>query len=157
VFTDPVRPASVVDVAAMRRVPILLAAAFALTMAVSVVAGIASGTRARRRELAVVRALGATPRQIRASVWWHALTVVMVGLVVGLPLGIIVGRLTFAAFARDLGVAPRPFVPLPLVLVTILVVLTVGVVSALLPARSAARRRDAIDALRAHHLEVRLA
>ncbi|MEO5843033.1 MAG: FtsX-like permease family protein [Acidimicrobiales bacterium] len=156
VFTDPVRPAAVVDVDSMRQVPVLLAGAFALTMAASLVAGIASGTRARRRELAVVRALGGTPRQIRASVRWHAIAVVAVGLVIGLPVGVVVGRVAFASFARDLGTAPRPFVPLLLVVVTIVVVLAIGLAASVMPARRAVAHNDAIDALRSHRAEVRL-
>ena len=38
-YAKPVRPATVVDVAASRRVPALLACVLALTMAVSVVTG----------------------------------------------------------------------------------------------------------------------
>ncbi|MEO8693933.1 MAG: FtsX-like permease family protein [Acidimicrobiales bacterium] len=156
VFTDPVRPATIVDVDAMRQVPVLLAGAFAITMAASVVAGIASGTRARRRELAVVRALGGTPRQIRASVRWHAIAVVALGLVVGVPIGVVVGRVAFASFARDLGAAPRPFVPVLLVIVTIVVVLAIGLAASVMPARRAVAHRDALEALRSHGAEARL-
>jgi hypothetical protein len=155
VFTRPVRPATVVDVESMRRVPVLLAGAFALTMAASVVAGIASGTRARRRELAVVRALGATPRQIRASVRWHSVVVVALGLAVGLPVGIIVGRITFAAFARDLGVAPRPLVPLLLPVVMVGVVVAIAWVASIIPARRAVGGGEAVDALRVDRAERR--
>ena len=70
-YAKPVRPATVVDVASSRRVPAFLTLVLILTMAVSVVSGIASGTRARRRELAVLRAMGIVPRQVRASVRWH--------------------------------------------------------------------------------------
>jgi ABC-type antimicrobial peptide transport system permease subunit len=112
-------------------------------MAVSVVTGIASGTRARRRELAVLRVLGGVPRQVRASVRWHALVVVAIGLAVGLPVGIAAGRVAYNAFARDIGAATTPAVP-PLLLG--LIVLT-GSVLALLaaagPARSAGRWRVA--------------
>ena len=153
VFTDPVRPATVVDVDAMRQVPVLLAGAFAVTMAASVVAGIATGTRARRRELAVLRALGGTPRQIRASVRWHALCVVAVGLVVGLPVGVIVGRVAFNAFARDLGAAPRPFVPVLLLVATVVVVFATGLAASVLPGRRAVTRRDAVEVLRSHRAE----
>lgn len=156
VFTDPVRPATVVDVDAMRQLPVLLAGAFAVTMAASVVAGVASGTRARRRELAIVRALGGTPRQIRASVRWHAIALVAVGLVVGLPVGVVAGRLAFGAFAHDLGAAPRPFVPLLLVIVTVVVVLATGLAASVVPARHAVARRDAIEPLQSHRAEARL-
>jgi hypothetical protein len=157
VYTDPVRPATVVDVSAMRGVPMLLAGAFAVTMTASVVAGVAAGTRARRRELAIVRALGATPAQVRSSVRWHALTVVVVGLIVGMPIGVVVGRLAFNGLANDLGVAPRAFVPLLLLVVIVVAVLAVGLMSSFVPARRAASRRDAIEALRTQRVEARLA
>jgi hypothetical protein len=136
VFTKPVRPATVIDVSAMRRVPMLLAAALAVTMAASVVAGIASGTRARRHELALIRALGGTPRQIRASVRWHALSIVLVGLVVGLPVGVVAGRIAFGAFARDIGTVPRPAVPMLLMLLTAVVVIATGLAASVLPSRN---------------------
>jgi FtsX-like permease family len=141
--------------AILRQVPVLLAGAFTVTMAASVVAGIASGTRARRRELAVVRALGGTPRQIRASVRWHATAVVAVGLVIGLPAGVIGGRFAFAAFARDLGAAPRPFGPLALLVGTVVVVLLTGLAASAVPARRAVAHGDAAVAMRADRAETR--
>ena len=136
VFTKPVRPATVIDVSAMRRVPMLLAAAFAVTMAASVVAGIASGTRARRQELGLIRALGGTPRQIRSSVRWHAITIVLVGLGAGLPIGVVTGRIAFGAFARDIGTVPSPAVPLLLLLVTAVVVVVTGLAASVIPSRN---------------------
>jgi hypothetical protein len=156
IFTEPVRPATVVDVGAMRGVPMLLAGAFAVTMAASVIAGVAAGTRARRRELAIVRALGGTPAQVRASVRWHAVAVVLVGLIVGMPAGVVVGRLAFNALARDLGVAPRPFIPLLLLVVIVLVVVAIGLISSFEPARRATSRSAAVDALRTQRVEARL-
>lgn len=105
-YEDPVRPAPIVDVAAMRGLPAVLAGLFALAMAAAVVAGLGSGTRARRDELAVVRALGATVGQRRTSVRVHALTTAALGLLVGVPVGVVAGRLAFRQFADDLGVAP---------------------------------------------------
>ena len=66
VYAEPLRPAAIIDVAAMRGVPALLAGVFGLAMIGTVVAGLISGTRARRHEIAVLRALGATPRQRRS-------------------------------------------------------------------------------------------
>lgn len=138
-YAKPVRPATVVDVAASRQVPALLACVLALTMAVSVITGIASGTRARRRELAVLRAMGIVPRQVRASVRWHALVVVLIGLAVGLPIGTAAGRIAFNVFARDLGAATRPTAP-PLVLSFIVLgAVALAMVAAVGPARQASR------------------
>ena len=99
VYAESVRPATVANVAAMRAVPIALAGVLALTMAIGLTLAIAVATRARRRELAVLRALGCVGRQLRASVRWQALTVVGVGLLLGVPLGLATGRLAYGAFA----------------------------------------------------------
>lgn len=104
-FEDALRPATITDLAAVRGLPAALAAVFAAGMAVAMVAGLAAGTRARRPEMAVVRALGATRRQRRSSVRVHVLTTVAVGLALGLPLGIAAGRVGYRRFAEDLGAA----------------------------------------------------
>jgi ABC-type lipoprotein release transport system permease subunit len=147
-FTEPVRPPVVVDVEAMQRVPALLAGVLALAMVVAVVAGVAAGTRARRRELAVLRALGGSARQVRASVRWHALAVVGTGLVVGIPLGIALGRTGYHAFARTLGATPEASVPLLWLGVQAVVVLTLAPAAAAVPGRRSARRGTIVEALR---------
>jgi hypothetical protein len=139
VYRDPVRPPLVADVASMRGVPVLLGAVFALTMGAGLVLGIAVATRARRRELALLRALGCTARQLRSSVRWHALTIIGIGLLIGLPVGIAVGRTLYRSFAADLGVAPRPFVSPWWTAVVAAATIAMGLVAAVSPGRTAAR------------------
>ena len=146
-FAAPVRPPTVVDVAGSRRVPMLLALVLALTMAASVVAGIASGTRSRRLELALLRAFGGAPRLVRSTVRWHALVVVAIGLVVGLPLGVALGRLGFTAFAHDIGAAPQPVVPPAVLGIVAAAAIGLAMGAAALPARHAARRSARSDVL----------
>ena len=147
VFAAPVRPPTVVDVAGSRRVPLLLALVLALTMAASVVAGIASGTRARRLELALLRAFGGAPRLVRSTVRWHALVVIAIGLLVGLPLGVALGRVGFTAFARDIGAAPQPVVPPTVLCIVVAAAVGLAMVAAALPARRAATRSARSDVL----------
>lgn len=139
VYPGPVRPATVADVAAMRAVPVALAGVFALATAASLGLGITVSTRARRRELALLRALGATGRQLRASVRWHALVVVGTGLVVGLPLGTALGRGSYRAFATGLGTLPDPVVSLPWIGVLVVATMGTGLLAAAGPGRRAAR------------------
>lgn len=139
VYPGPVRPATVADVAAMRAVPVALAGVFALAMAASLGLGITVATRARRRELALLRALGATGRQLRASVRWHALVVVATGLVVGLPLGTALGRASYRAFATGLGTLPDPVVSLSWIGVLVVATMGTGLLAAAGPGRRAAR------------------
>lgn len=148
VFTEPVRPPVVVDVQAMQRVPALLAGVLALAMALGVVAGVGSGTRARRRELAIVRALGGTSGQVRASVRWHAVAVVGIGLVGGLPLGVALGRTAYHAFARTLGAVPDASVPLVWLGVLAVAVLALGPAAAAVPGRRSAVRGTVAGSLR---------
>ena len=61
--------------------------------------------RRRRRELAVLKTLGFSRRQVRATVAWQASTVAAVGLVVGIPLGLLVGSYVWHQVATELGVA----------------------------------------------------
>lgn len=138
-YAEPVRPATVANAAAMRAVPVALAALFAMTMAIALMLAIAVATRARRRELAVLRALGCVGRQLRATVRWHALTVTAVGLVVGIPVGLALGRVAFRAFATGLGVLPDPEVPVSWVLVLVLATLGLGLLAAVGPGHRAAR------------------
>ena len=70
----------------------------------------------------------------------HALTVVAVALVIGLPLGIACGRLAFGAFARDLGAQPQAALPLLLLAAVAGGLVVVGLLAALGPQRAATRR-----------------
>jgi hypothetical protein len=50
--------------------------------------------------------LGFVRRQIAYSVWWHTAIITLVALVVGVPLGIAVGRAVWRDFAGSLGAVP---------------------------------------------------
>lgn len=139
VYGKPVRPATVANVAAMRGIPIALAGVLALAMAIAMTLAVAVATRSRRRELAVLRALGCIGRQLRATVRWQALTVAAVGIALGIPLGLALGRVSYRGFANGLGVTPEAVVPF--VWIVVLVVGTIGValLAAAGPAHRAAR------------------
>ena len=67
-------------------------------------------TRARtnRHALAVLRAVGCTSRQLNAIAAWQVLPAACAAIVVGIPLGIAVGRRSFAFFANSLAVVDTP-------------------------------------------------
>ena len=100
------------------------------------------------RELAVLKTLGFDRRQVRATVVWQATTLATVGLVLGIPMGVLVGALVWRQVASGLGVvttAPLPVLALIAIVPCVLVAVNV---IAFLPARGAARTRPAV-ALRA--------
>jgi ABC-type lipoprotein release transport system permease subunit len=95
------------DVEQIRSLPIAFAVMLAL-LAVGVVAQVVVGsTHARREELRVLRALGLRPRQIRGAIVVQAVAVSGSALLVGLPLGIALGRGAWQAFALSLGTKPE--------------------------------------------------
>jgi ABC-type antimicrobial peptide transport system permease subunit len=95
--------------------------------------------RRRRRDLAVLRALGFTGRQVRATVSWMAVTVVVAALIAGIPLGVVGGRLAWLALSSQLGLQPAPVLaPVPLaVLAAAGILLSVAV--AAIPGTAASR------------------
>ncbi|HYA68698.1 MAG TPA: FtsX-like permease family protein [Acidimicrobiales bacterium] len=77
----------------------------------------------RRHEMGVLKAVGFLAGQVRAAVIWQAMTVVLIGVVVGAPLGIALGRAIWKAFAVNIGVVPvpiAPILPLAVLLVSVL-------------------------------------
>jgi FtsX-like permease family len=97
--------------------------------------------RRRRHELAVLKAIGFTRGQVRATLAWEASTLAIVGIVFGVPAGVVVGRLAWSLVTHNLGVATTAALPaLALVLVVPATLLLVNAV-AYFPARTAARTR----------------
>ena len=95
------------DVEQLKTLPVAFAAMLAL-LAVGVVSQVVVGSaHARRGEFGVLRALGLRPRQIRGAVVVQALALSGSALLVGLPLGIVLGRAAWHAFALSLGTRPE--------------------------------------------------
>jgi putative ABC transport system permease protein len=91
----------------------------------------------------VLRVLGLRGRELRSTVRWQALTTTAVGLVVGLPLGIVLGRLAWRRFADQLGLVPRADIPWTWLVGIVVAAVALGLLAAFLPGRYAARVRPA--------------
>jgi FtsX-like permease family len=117
-----------------------LAAAAVLSLTLTVLGLV----RRRRRELALLKAIGMTRGQIRAVVAWQTTLTLLIAVLIGGPLGIIGGRLAWHAFAGSLGVVPLVEVPLPALVGGLAVLVVAGNVLAALPATVAARTRPGI-------------
>lgn len=141
------RPAEIVDNQSMGLAPSLLAAVVAGAVLVSLALALTSSVRRRRGELAMLRALGFTGRELGATVSTQASLIAAVGLVLGLPIGIALGRWLWFLFARELAVVPSPTVPLAALAVLTVGVLVLSNVVALAPA-AVARRTRAADILK---------
>ncbi len=127
--------------------PLALGAFFALLACATVAHALVTTVRRRRRDLAVLRAVGFTRRQTRGAIVWQSTLLAVAGLVVGVPVGIAVGRITWRWLADGF---PIVYVP-PGALVAILVVagLAIALANALAagPAHAATRIHPA-EALR---------
>ena len=103
--------------------------------------------RANRQDLAVLRAVGCTGRQLDAVTMWQAFPAAVVSLGVGIPLGIALGRWTFSTFARSLAVVDgASTTPLTVGILVIAVLVAVGIAGLL--GVLAARQTRASVALR---------
>ena len=134
-FTDDYRPAAGIDRFLAGTPPILGIAALGHALVTAV--------RRRRHELAILRAIGFTPRQTATTIVAQAATVAIVGLAVGIPLGIVLGRLTWQWVADATPLVFSPPVAVTVILLAIPVTIVVANLLAVGPARHASRLRPA--------------
>jgi len=137
------KPTDIVNFGRVEATPYVLGAILAALSVATLTHLLVSATRRRRRELAILKTLGFVRRQVRAAVAWQATTLVTVALLVGVPVGIAVGRWVWTLFADELGVVAVPRVPLLAVALLIPCALVVANLVAAAPAAAAARTRPA--------------
>jgi ABC-type lipoprotein release transport system permease subunit len=123
--------------------PALLGALLSTLALVTIAHLLISSVRRRRRDLAVLRTIGFTRRQVRAAVAWQAATLTAVALATGIPAGLVGGRLAWLAFTRQVGVLPVLRVPALSFGVLVLAALIIALAVSALPARSAAQAKPA--------------
>jgi ABC-type lipoprotein release transport system permease subunit len=138
------RPAKIADYRALGTTPTLLAALLALSAVIALGLSLASTVRRRRRDLATLKASGFNRRQLLATVCWQSSVSVASGVVVGVPLGIALGRWIWTLFARDIYVVVQPTVPALSVLAVAVGALEFANLVAMVPGRVAARTPTAI-------------
>ena len=103
--------------------------------------------RANGHALAVLRAVGCTRRQLGVIVAWQALPVALAATLIGIPIGIALGRWSFTLFAHSLAVVDNPSTTVAMVGALVLAVL-VATAIADLASMLVARRNSATVALR---------
>jgi hypothetical protein len=147
-FAPPYPPFAVSGLRRVQPFPLALGAFLAILAAGAVGHAAASVVRRRRQDVAVLRALGMTPRQSRVVLLTQGSVLAVVGLVFGVPLGVAAGRTLWRVVAEY---TPLHYVPplahWALLLIGPLTLLVAGLLAAW-PARQAARLRLG-DVLRA--------
>ncbi|HYT40682.1 MAG TPA: FtsX-like permease family protein, partial [Acidimicrobiia bacterium] len=138
------RPAEIVNYRSMGTTPALLGTALAAGAVSALGLTLVASVRRRRRDLALLKTLGLTRRQLAAVVAWQSSAVVAIGTVVGVPLGIALGRALWDLFADNIHVVPAPSVPAgSIALVAAGAVVLANLVAAI-PGRIAARTPAAL-------------
>jgi putative ABC transport system permease protein len=137
------RPANVVSLASIAGLPVALSGLLALIAAGTLAHTLASSTRRRRRDLAILKTLGFARRQLRQAVAWQATTIAAIALLIGLPAGVAGGRWAWRLFAAQLGVLPEPAVPLTAIVIAIPAALVLANLIAAVPGQAAARTQPA--------------
>jgi len=125
-----------------RALPLQLSVLFALAAFATLVHVLLTSVRRRRRDLAILQTLGFRRGQVASAIAWQALTLAGIALLIGVPLGILLGRLGWAAFAYRLGVVSEPVVS-PLSVIAIPVTLVAALLVSVGPALVARRVRPA--------------
>jgi hypothetical protein len=144
----PSPPGEVERLTAVEDLPWFLAVFLALLAALAITHSAAAAVRRRRRDLAVLRVLGFTGRQVRSVVTTQVAAISVLGAAVGVVAGVMIGRLVWRGIVDSI---PLPFSPAtPLAAIALIVVTAVAIaqLAAVVPRRSAARLRPA-DVLRA--------
>jgi putative ABC transport system permease protein len=141
---DRIRGAAIVDAARMGSQPLTLALALAAGAVLALALALLASVRRRQRELALLKTLGLTRRQVMAAIAWQASLILGVAGVAGVPLGVAAGHWAWAAFATSLGAVPVTVVPVPALLAGFAVLLMAGNLLAAVPGAVAARTPPAV-------------
>jgi len=124
--------------------PGLLAGLVALLALGTVTHALVTSVSRRRRDLAMLKALGFTRGQVSQTVAWQATTFALLAALIGVPLGIAGGRWAWRLIAGQLGIDAGPIVPPLSVLAIAAGALLVANLAAAGPGRAAARTHPAV-------------
>ncbi len=102
------RPNGVTNYASIDDTPAVLAGLLAVLGVAVLGQFIVVSGRRRRRDFAILKALGMFRRQVSAITAWQVSTLTGLALLAGLPLGVAAGRWSWALFAHGLGIPPGP-------------------------------------------------
>jgi putative ABC transport system permease protein len=142
-YARPNLPGDVSNLDGIRTLTIALGAFFAVLAVVGLAHALAVSTRRRRVDFAVLRTLGFRRREVRQSIEVQAVLLVLAGLVIGIPIGLVVGRVSWRLMVESIGVIDDPAQPWGVLIVSLPAAVVAAVAVALVPAWRAARLRPA--------------
>ena len=138
------RPTEIVNSRSIEAIPTILGAGLAGGAVVALGITLLASVRRRRRDLAVLKTLGLSGRQLAAIVAWQSSVAVTTGTVVGVPLGIVAGRLLWDLFASGIHAVPAASIPSLLIVGIALGAVALANLVAAVPGRIAAGTQTAL-------------
>jgi len=139
--TLTVIPTSLVNFGEAVNFPLIFGAMLAVFGAATLAHLLAVSVSRRRREVGLLKVLGFVNGQVVSAVAWQATTLAAIGIIIGVPLGVVIGQATWKAFANDLGTVPVSVVPVWLLALVVLGVLVVANLIAVVPSLVATRAK----------------
>jgi ABC-type lipoprotein release transport system permease subunit len=136
-------PSDLANLERVQALPWVLAAFLAIVAVLAIAHAVVSTVRRRRRDLAILRTLGLVDRQLSALVRWEGSTFAVIGLLVGIPLGVVAGRIVWQLVADRMGIDPAATLPVPAIVVIAVATMVVALAAAAIPARDARRVQPA--------------
>jgi len=139
--TLPNTPTSLINFGEAVNFPLIFGAMLSVFGAATLLHLLVVSVTRRRREVGLLKVLGFVNGQVASAVAWQATTLALVGIVIGVPLGLVAGQAVWTAFANNLGVVPVSVVPIWLIAVLVVGVLVVANLIAVAPALVATRSK----------------
>lgn len=136
-------PIVIGNLARIRTVPFLVAGLVALLASLTLLHVVLTSVRNRRRDIAVLRSLGADRAWVARTMHWQATTFCLVPLLLGILVGVSAGRVVFQAFVDRIGAVPNASYPFALLAMVMVGFLVLANSLATLPARRARRLQPA--------------
>ena len=133
------KPSVILNVARVRAIPYAVAVTLAALALLSLAHQLILSAERRRRDLAVLRALGADRHWVTSLVHWQATLFTAVVLALAVPAGIIAGLVVFRRFVDRVGALDTVSVPLLTLGVCLVALLALVNVVAAVNARRARR------------------
>ncbi len=146
-FQSNGRPSDIQSLDRLRSLPVVLAGVLVVLVSVTVLHAMVVAVRRRRRDVAILQALGSTSRSVTAIGMWQGTTIGVAALAFGVPFGIVVGRWVWILLANAFGTLAEPVVPVTGVAAMVVAVLVLAAVAGLVPIRRGLRHHPA-EALR---------
>jgi ABC-type lipoprotein release transport system permease subunit len=106
------QPSQVAAIGGIAKIPVVLSGLLGALAAGALSHTLLTSIRRRRREFAILKTVGFVRRQVAGVVAWQATTFAAWATLVGVPVGIAVGRWTWRALADQVGVDPSIAYPL---------------------------------------------